>query len=221
MWPSQKIQLGAATIELHRVQSQADDGQSLAPQTASVGVSTSRFVRSEGDVILRVEDLTVEFPVGRTGLKVNAVSNVSIDVLPGETLGVVGESGCGKSTLGRVLAEDVISTIDVPAHDNSAMDGFALRAADLVGRQGGDEFTATVQQVLMEVPLRRALGLAHPLVKWVRVLADNLHLARQREIDVVFAFTEFLDLCIGSRLLVHEIIGRKSYDHQFVFMAFI
>lgn len=33
--------------------------------------------------------------------------------------------------LGRVLAEDVISPIDVPAHDNSAMDGYAFAAADL------------------------------------------------------------------------------------------
>ncbi len=33
--------------------------------------------------------------------------------------------------LGRVLAEDVISPLDVPAHDNSAMDGYAVRFADL------------------------------------------------------------------------------------------
>ena len=32
---------------------------------------------------------------------------------------------------GRVLAEDVTATIDVPAHDNAAVDGYALRAADL------------------------------------------------------------------------------------------
>ena len=36
-----------------------------------------------------------------------------------------------RSALGRVLAADVISPIDVPAHDNSAMDGFALRGSDL------------------------------------------------------------------------------------------
>ncbi|MDY7579229.1 molybdopterin molybdotransferase MoeA [Herbaspirillum sp. RTI4] len=36
-----------------------------------------------------------------------------------------------RSALDRVLAQDVISTIDVPAHDNSAMDGYALRGADL------------------------------------------------------------------------------------------
>ncbi len=36
-----------------------------------------------------------------------------------------------RSALGRVLGRDVVSAIDVPAHDNSAMDGYALRAADL------------------------------------------------------------------------------------------
>jgi molybdopterin molybdotransferase len=36
-----------------------------------------------------------------------------------------------RSALGRVLAADVISPINVPAHDNSAMDGYALRGADL------------------------------------------------------------------------------------------
>jgi molybdopterin molybdotransferase len=36
-----------------------------------------------------------------------------------------------RSALGRVLAADVVSRIDVPSHDNSAMDGYALRGADL------------------------------------------------------------------------------------------
>ena len=36
-----------------------------------------------------------------------------------------------KSALGRVLARDIVSPINVPAHDNSAMDGYALRAGDL------------------------------------------------------------------------------------------
>ncbi len=36
-----------------------------------------------------------------------------------------------RSTLGRVLAEDVLSTVNVPGHDNSAMDGYAVRFADL------------------------------------------------------------------------------------------
>jgi molybdopterin molybdotransferase len=36
-----------------------------------------------------------------------------------------------RSALGRVLAEDIVPAIDVPAHDNSAMDGWAVRGADL------------------------------------------------------------------------------------------
>ena len=37
-----------------------------------------------------------------------------------------------RMALGRVLARDVVSPIDVPAYDNSAMDGYALRGADLL-----------------------------------------------------------------------------------------
>src|SRR5258706_13632626 len=47
-----------------------------------------------------------------------------------------------RSALGRVLAEDVISPVDVPAHRNSAMDGWAMRAADLKG-----EGETTLQEV--------------------------------------------------------------------------
>ncbi len=65
--------------------------------------SGKAHLRTEGDVLLRVEDLVMEFPVGRTGLVVHAVSGISFDVLRGETLGVVGESGCGKSTTGKAL----------------------------------------------------------------------------------------------------------------------
>ena len=54
------------------------------------------------DVLLEARNLTKEFPAGRKK-KVHAVSDVSLQVFHGETLGLVGESGCGKSTLGRLL----------------------------------------------------------------------------------------------------------------------
>lgn len=40
-----------------------------------------------------------------------------------------------RSALSRVLAQDIISRIDVPAHDNSAMDGYALRGEDIAEGQ--------------------------------------------------------------------------------------
>ena len=40
-----------------------------------------------------------------------------------------------RAALGRVLAKDIVSPIDVPAHDNSAMDGYAVRSDDLRGAE--------------------------------------------------------------------------------------
>jgi peptide/nickel transport system ATP-binding protein len=77
--------------------------------------------------LLKVTGLKKHFPI-RKGLlqrqtgAVKAVDGIDFEVLPGETLGVVGESGCGKSTMGRLitrLLEPTAGTVEFQGADIS------------------------------------------------------------------------------------------------------
>ncbi len=92
--------------------------------------SGTAHLRTDDDPLLSVQRLVVEFPVGKKGLKVNAVSDVSVDVMEGETLGLVGESGCGKSTLARAaiqLPPPTSGSVTFDGQDLTQLSGEALR----------------------------------------------------------------------------------------------
>ncbi len=85
--------------------------------------------------LLRVKDLVKQFPVkggllGREVERVHAVDGVSLELAPGETLGLVGESGCGKSTTGRCilrLIEPTSGEIWFEGRNVTALEGDARR----------------------------------------------------------------------------------------------
>ena len=88
--------------------------------------------------LVAAQNLTKHYPVRaggflrRSALVLRAVDDVSLEILRGETLGLVGESGCGKSTLGRLLirlVEPTSGRIMFEGTDVTSLGRTALREA--------------------------------------------------------------------------------------------
>ncbi len=140
--------------------------------------------------ILRVENLVKYFPV-RAGIlfkrtigHVKAVDGVSFDLLPGETLGVVGESGCGKSTLAQVLMR-----LEEPTGGLATFEGrdiFALRGAEL--RKLRREIQIVLQDPYTSLNPRMTVGdiIGEPFEIHTEVAPKGSRAAKVRELlDVV------------------------------------
>ncbi len=71
--------------------------------------------RAGSPPLLRASNVVKHFEtskgwLGGKGPAVKAVDGISLEIFPGETLGLVGESGCGKTTLGRVIVRLIPAT---------------------------------------------------------------------------------------------------------------
>ena len=125
--------------------------------------SGTAHLRPADEVLLQVSDLVVEFPAGRNR-SVKAVSGISFDIAPGETLGLVGESGCGKSTTGRALLR-----LPKPTSGSVVLDGEDLAGLDdKTMRQRRTQLQMIFQDPISSLNPRRPIGevVAEPLNVW-------------------------------------------------------
>jgi oligopeptide transport system ATP-binding protein len=104
------------------------------PEAAQAPSLTRAWTAAEP--LLSIRGLKKWFPVSsgvlqRTIAHVRAVDGVDLDIMKGETVGLVGESGCGKSTLGRTvirLLDPTAGTIRFKGEDIAHKHGGALRS---------------------------------------------------------------------------------------------
>jgi peptide/nickel transport system ATP-binding protein len=148
--------------------------------------------------LLRVENLVVEYAIG--GRTVHAVSDVSLQIARGETLGLVGESGCGKSTLGRAVLQlrpAVSGRVLFDGEDLTAMRGDVLRR---MRRRAQLIF----QDPIASLNPRRRIGdiVAEPLV-----IAGHKDAGRRQQLVEEALNAVGLDPAVVSGRLPHEFSG--------------
>ena len=124
----------SACIHHHEMGSAA----SLWPEGTTADASTA--ADRADDVVVSIRDLQVHFPIVR-GLRrsrhraIRAVDGVSLDVVRGQTLGIVGESGCGKTTLGRslvALVRPTAGTIEINGEPINPRSGRHRRVVQMI-----------------------------------------------------------------------------------------
>jgi ABC-type glutathione transport system ATPase component len=135
--------------------------------------------------LLDVEDLVVEYPGrGFRGKPFRALKGVSLDIQPGETVGLVGESGSGKTTIGRAvlgLAPVTEGAIRFEGRDISHLSRSERRALSSdVNVVFQDPYTSlnpamTIEQILTE-PLTVRKVAKNEAAQRVRGLLEQVHL---------------------------------------------
>jgi peptide/nickel transport system ATP-binding protein len=151
--------------------------------------------------IVEVVNLSKHYAVGKGGFaarrKVHAVDDVSFDVQPGETLGLVGESGCGKSTLGRCITRLYDITSGRLSYEGEDITHASLRQLRPFRRK----MQMIFQDPSASLNPRRRIG---------DLIAEPLHVHRMRPArEIPARVVELLDL-VG---LPAEYIDR--YPHEF------
>ena len=121
----------------------------------------SEAAASKQAPLLKVEHLKQYFPISRK-FTVKAVDDVSFDIFPGETYGLVGESGAGKSTIGRA-----VSGLYDPNAGKIIFDG-----EDISGKMSAE--TTRHLRTNMQMIFQDPMACLNPRKKVVDIIAQGL-----------------------------------------------
>ncbi|MEI8098239.1 MAG: ABC transporter ATP-binding protein [Sediminibacterium sp.] len=136
--------------------------------------------------LVRVENLKIWYPAKKTFLGKaisfnKAVDDISFDIYPGETLGLVGESGCGKTTLGRALLQLIPTTTgSIYYKDENLANASANRMKNL-----RKEMQLIFQDPYSSLNPRMTIGdaIAEPIL--VHQLAPNAKARKEKVIELL------------------------------------
>ena len=136
--------------------------------------------------LLSVKNLRTWFPItsgfiSRTKSFIKAVDDVSFDVYPGETLGLVGESGCGKTTLGRSILRLVEPSGGSVVFEGREMNGLKNEEVRKMRRH---------MQIIFQDPYsslnpRMTIGTAITEPMFVNGLYNNDHSRREKAMELL------------------------------------
>jgi oligopeptide/dipeptide ABC transporter ATP-binding protein len=158
--------------------------------------------------LLSLRNVSVQFPGrssgGLPGAPVVAVDDVSLDVAPGEILGLVGESGCGKTTLTRVVMQLLEATSGSITFDGEELTTMSRRNLFAVRR----ELQIVLQDPYASLNPRMRVHdiIAEPLVTHHLVPAGRKGKAEAREIVSRLLASVGLDPAVQDRY-PHEFSG--------------
>jgi peptide/nickel transport system ATP-binding protein len=129
-----------ACIRQDEIQGELDALRTAALSAAPI---TPRRSETEG-ALVRVDALVKTF-VGRRGYPIRAVKDVSLRIMPGESVGLVGESGSGKTTIGRCLVG-----LETPTAGDICIDGIAAADFGAMAKADRVRVRRTIQMVFQD-----------------------------------------------------------------------